>query len=157
MTQPQWTFAQIANFFQSYLQILAVELGMIASDMKNKHLALPSDFIDLTPENIIVKDNKEFYILEKKWSYLEEFDLGFLMFRSLESMFRLVSKWGRPFGIESMTRKMLIQNIFEQSGIDLTHETLDFYLQKEIRIQLEKYGETNSKLKSDFLDETILF
>lgn len=142
---PGWTAKQIAQFLFSYLQILLSETSNPVTSRSDLDLSLnvPGHFLDTVPQNIILSASGH-AIIDQEWSIKNDISLGYLTFRSLTTLIRMVSSFAVPSDMRWLNQGQLFCEVFAHLGFDFTEALFEEYASQEAEFMTFASGAVNT-------------
>ncbi|WP_115702354.1 class I SAM-dependent methyltransferase, partial [Legionella sainthelensi] len=131
-----WSIEELGLFFKKYLSIVA---SLISKNNPINEIGidtlLPGNSIDLTPINIIIRQNGEPYAIDQEWGWNNSFSVGFIIFRSLLWLNNIISCYGKPDGTVPDTLLGLFLALYKEMGFEISEEKIQSYYELEALFQ----------------------
>jgi 2-polyprenyl-3-methyl-5-hydroxy-6-metoxy-1,4-benzoquinol methylase len=141
---PGWTVKKLAQLLGRYMGIIGGLAGSSGETLTLDTL-LPGSFLDAVPQNLILTgDGHE--LIDQEWSSVESLSFGYLLFRSLTTLIRMVSSFAVPEDVRWLNQGQLFQETFAHLGYDLTRLTFEKYAKKEADFMSFVTGVENSPM-----------
>jgi 2-polyprenyl-3-methyl-5-hydroxy-6-metoxy-1,4-benzoquinol methylase len=142
VTKDGWTFDQVGDFCQRYLNILdsVSSAEGFAVDVKSACAILPGQYLDFMPQNIIVDAAGGEHVIDREWQLNSPLELGHLLFRSFIFMCDSVHRFGRPADEKKYTVFEFLGEVCEVVGLELSQHDMDRYSKLESKIQSNVSG-----------------
>jgi SAM-dependent methyltransferase/uncharacterized coiled-coil protein SlyX len=148
VTRDGWTIDEVSDFMKSYvgmIERMASEQG-IHTGFLSPDTVFPGTFFDAIPQNIIVRADGTYSIIDKEWKALFFIEPGYLLFRALFVSISSVVGFGRRGGETiAMTRGAFCKTVFAALGMMKTDEDFTRYMTVERRIQEQVGGPLKSQ------------
>ncbi len=138
ISRPNWSISEIEFFLKRYIRAIysIANLRKIDLDEDPCKARLPGYFIDLLPQNIIIKHNNEFEYFDIEWESSNTITLDFLLFRGLFVSLSNISKCATPSDQKLAEWKIFIQKAIKIScGLDISDEQYLLFLLKELEFR----------------------
>ena len=150
ISRPGWSISEVGFFLRRYICAIrsAAKLGNIEIDEKSCQISLPGYFIDLLPQNIIIKNNGEFEHFDLEWESADTVSLDFLLFRGLLVAIGNTSQCAIPNDERLAEWKFFIQQAIGACGLHISDEKYSSYLLKELELRRFVTGILIDKLGS---------
>lgn len=144
---PSWTAKQIGQFLFDYLQVLLSETGNRVLNRSDLDLAqkVPGRFLDTVPQNIILSESGH-AIIDQEWSIKNDISLGYLTFRSLTTLIRMVSSFAVPSDMRWLNQGKLFFEVFAHLGFDFTEALFEEYACQEAEFMTFASGVVNTPI-----------
>ena len=144
---PGCTAKQIAKFLFNYLQVLLSETGNLVSNRSDLDLTqkVPGRFLDTVPQNIILAGSGH-AIIDQEWSINNDISLGYLTFRSLTTLIRMVSSIAVPSDMRWLNQGQLFCEVFAHLGGDFTEVLFEEYACQEAEFMTFASGVVNTPI-----------
>lgn len=144
---PGWTGKQIADFLFNYLSIVLQAAGLESArselDLNRK---VSGQFLDAVPQNIIC--SKGFNaIIDQEWSVDREVSLGYITYRSLITLVRMISSFAVPSDMRLLNQGQLFCVVFAHLGVDFGESLFEEYALQESEFMGFVSGEVKSPLE----------
>ena len=152
-----WTFEQVGRCILRYLSIVEAFAKSIdmSADVTSPYAKLPGDFFDVIPQNIIIRDDGNAFLIDKEWQLSSPVEVGHLIFRSLVSLINSIAKFKPHTSKLNMTRYEFIDNTLSAVGLSLKEADYSRYVALEADIQHRVTGRSAESFlnwgKSHFL------
>lgn len=142
VTKDGWTFEQVGQFVNRYLSILAVvaKTDGFAVDAASPTPALPGQYIDCMPQNIMVDIQGNHTFIDKEWQLTEPVEINHLVFRSLLFLCDAITRFGHPATGGSLTIFQFIEKACVAAGLKVQHGDFDRFEALESKLQLAVSG-----------------
>ncbi len=127
----EWSFAEIQTWASSYLSILKA-----FSFEQNGRTLLKGGYVDLSPFNIIKRDDGTVYVFDQEWEYKEDLPLFYILYRGLLHSLLRLGKIDQPKGREFESIEKIVIALVREL-IEFDDENLSFCREKEIEFLSE--------------------
>lgn len=148
-----WTVQSFTPFLQKYLARLK---EFVAPENPNYtfddiHHALPSNFIDAVPQNIILEKENRAQLIDLEWSVTDKLELGQVLVRAL----LILIQNAIPFHPSPtlITKREFIVEALKSIGFNIELESFEGYVASEKRFQEKVTGRPSESFLE--LDNTI--
>lgn len=122
VTADGWSTADITEFFQNYRSIiLQLSKDVSLSDVKDSaegDFALPGEFLDIIPQNIIVPPSGQAVAIDVEWRADEPLQFSQLVFRALVALSGVTSFYGKPASERMPTWDEILRTLFSELKLD---------------------------------------
>ena len=145
VTKDGWTFEQVGQFVNHYLQILnavAKADGFIV-DTAAITTVLPGQYIDCMPQNIMTDGQGKHTFIDKEWQLISPVEINHLVFRSLLFLCDAITRFGRPVTGDNLTVFQFIEKAYMAAGLNVQHGDVDRFEALESKLQLAVSGLDN--------------
>lgn len=144
---PGWTAKQIARFLSTYLNIVQQSAGLESEGSElDLLLKVSGKLLDTVPQNIILSDGAP-AIIDQEWSVKGDISLGYLAYRSLTTLVRMISSFAVPADMRLLNQGQLFCVVFAHLGVDFTESIFEEYSLQEARFMTFVSGEKNEAIK----------
>ncbi len=133
LTMDGWTFDQVAQLIQRYLAIVSTFSGI--AELVSPYTELDGEFFDAIPQNILVRQDGGYALIDKEWQTSKPIEVGHLLFRALLLLHDSISQFGGPATGKNLTRYEFVDGVFDAAGLKLKEEDFDRYIALEAEIQ----------------------
>jgi SAM-dependent methyltransferase len=144
---PGWTAKQIAQFFSAYLKIVQASANVEPipqdPDLTRK---ISGHLLDMVPQNIILLETGH-AVIDQEWSVSNDISLGYLIFRSLTTLVRMVSSFAVPADMRVLNQGQLFCVVFAHLGVDFTESLFEEYSRQESEFMTFVSGEKCSSVQ----------
>ncbi|MDG4596949.1 MAG: glycosyltransferase [Candidatus Contendobacter sp.] len=132
-----WSISEVGFFLKRYIRAIrsVASLRSIDLDKESSKANLPGYFIDLLPQNIIVKHNGGFEHFDLEWESADTITLDFLLFRGLFVALGNTSQCAIPNDGRLIEWKTFIQKAVKTCGLDISDEQYSVHLLKELELR----------------------
>ena len=139
MTRPEWTLDQIKQWFQVWLETFcsAARLKGITNLMYEK---ISGSYVDMTPRNLIVDKNGVGKFFDQEWEYVEEIQVGYVVFRALMTSIGEMNHVSHPLERANSQALPLIMKIAESVGFSFSVQQIRDYMAFERIFQKSVVG-----------------
>lgn len=143
---PGWTAKQIARFLSDYLNIVLQsahrEAGCPELDLD---CWVSGRLLDTVPQNIISSGGGH-AIIDQEWSVKNDISLGYLTYRSLTTLVRMISSFAVPSDMRLLNQGQLFCVVFAHLGVDFTESLFEEYSLQESEFMTFVSGEKNEAI-----------
>ncbi len=142
VTKDGWTFEQVGQFLNRYLAVLiaVAKTDGFNVDLATTGAAVPGQYIDCMPQNIMVDAQGKHSFIDKEWQLTSSVEVNHLVFRSLVFLCDAITRFGRPATGESLTVYQFIGKAFKAVGLSVQKADFDRFQALEENIQLAVSG-----------------
>ena len=142
VTKDGWTFEQVGQFVGRYLLILTsiAKADGFTVDFASAGIAIPGQYIDCMPQNIMVDSQGKHTFIDKEWQLTSSVEVNYLVFRSLVFLCDAITRFGRPTTGESLTVFQFIEKAFAAAGLIAQPIDSDRFEALEATLQLAVSG-----------------
>ena len=142
VTKDGWTFEQVGQFVSRYVSILntVVKTDGFTGEQTSAGAAMPGQYIDCMPQNIMVDVQGKYTFIDKEWQLTSPVEVNHLVFRSLVFLCDAITRFGRPATGESLTVFQFIGKTFKAVGLSVQKADFDRFQALEENIQLAVSG-----------------
>ena len=142
VTKDGWTFEQVGQFVNRYLSILAAvaKTDGFVVDAASPTPALPGQYIDCMPQNIMADIQGNHMFIDKEWQLTEPVEINHLVFRSLLFLCDAITRFGHPVTGENLTIFQFIEKACVAAGLKVQHGDFDHFEALESKLQLAVSG-----------------
>jgi hypothetical protein len=135
LMRPEWTHQDLARALSPYLGYLMKLVGQDRRACFDSNLKLPGDAFDAIPQNLIIDFNGEIRSIDQEWVFSRPIELGFLLFRCMQSFIFGVHRFGNCKDGQVATPLHLVQAAFQSLGIEVASDDLKVWIRMECEIQ----------------------
>lgn len=131
-----WHINSVGNLLLSYIDIIynAANMAPFSKNPNSAHTLIPRHLLDLIPQNIIVNKNT-YTIIDQEWTYQDDIELGYLVFRGLLNVLHKMTVVAKPRDITWLKLGNFFKEALTQAGLTVTHTDLEKYFQLEAHFQ----------------------
>lgn len=128
---PGWTVKSLAERLSEYLRIVLSHVEPSASNsIIDLSKTVPGYAVDLIPQNILVGDGR-FVAIDLEWIFEGEIPLGYLLFRSLITLLRMISSLAVPRELRWLQQGRLFEEIYAHLGADFCQDSYEAFAERE--------------------------
>lgn len=157
VTMDGWTLEKVGKFINNYICLLEkslIEDGCLVS-LSSSKVRLPGKYFDYLPHNIIIKKNGTHVVIDKEWSFCEDLELGYLLFRCLLVMMCVITKFGENSVRRKFSRLEFIQSALAEVGFVLPEEEIYRFVQVESMVQAQVSGRGDCEFLRYWMSEQL--
>lgn len=142
VTREGWSIKELCGYLRKYLDIVANITGVQWQIGETSEITteFPGSAFDCILQNIIIDNDGVACFIDREWESNEPVQIGFLVFRSLVTLFQHVTKFGQPTDEFEKTYAGLIHAIMSGLGWLFHKEVITTYTNLEVAIQAEVSG-----------------
>jgi 2-polyprenyl-3-methyl-5-hydroxy-6-metoxy-1,4-benzoquinol methylase len=142
VTKDGWTFEQVGQFVNRYVSILntVANTDGFTVEQASTGAALPGQYIDCMPQNIIIDTQSKHTFIDKEWQLTSLVEVNYLVFRSLVFLCDAITRFGCPATGESLTVFQFINKTLNAAGLSIQQKDFDRFQALEENIQLAVSG-----------------
>jgi len=136
VTRDGWRMEELGAFLRRYLDIVlsAITSAGWSGTFASVATPLPGTCFDLVPQNIIIKADGNWQVIDQEWVLKEEMPLGWLLFRVLLLLVTSITRFGRPADEFDTTRQGFFIAAYQAAGFRVAPEQLVEFADLEGRI-----------------------
>ena len=136
VTRDGWTFDEVAEFVQRYLQIIqdTTQSHDTQFDFTSLHTNLPGKLFDMTPHNIIIKQDGQPSIIDQEWVLDQPIELGYLLLRSFMTLMGFITIFGLHESGVNMNYRQLIDSTLSVIALDIQEKDYARYITLETEV-----------------------
>ncbi len=146
MTSPDWTFAQVQEWFQVWFDAFKEATGIVGTG-NLQFGKISGTYIDLVPRNLIVAQDGACTFFDQEWEYDEAVEVGYVILRALTTSIMTLRSFSTPFEQAYRQPLTLILKLSESVGFAVSNQYVKDFLGWERTFQECVTGVTNSKSK----------
>jgi lipopolysaccharide biosynthesis protein/SAM-dependent methyltransferase len=142
VTRDGWTIAEVASFVAFFVELIdKFHVLRVGTQIERRaEFRLPGEVFDCIPQNIIIRKSEPAAVIDEEWEAREGVELGYLILRALVDLPLSVTRFGRNSECAEMTRGSFISSVFEASGLSISNEKIQEYMEIEKRVQRQVSG-----------------
>jgi GT2 family glycosyltransferase/SAM-dependent methyltransferase len=132
-----WSFEDVGSFVRRYVSLLEnlIARDGLAQRLSSPDVAIPGQFIDAVPPNVILDARGEAALIDREWVATKPVELGHLLMRALLLFLDSVSRISPSRKHASFTRGQFVNLALAAAGLDVSKEDYARYLQRERLLQ----------------------
>ena len=137
VTTDGWRVEQVAAFLRRYLavlQTLAREQGLEV-DVSSARALVAGTLFDASFRNIIIHPDGKPALIDQEWIHPGPMELGFLLFRTIQSNLMMISRWGTHGYGSQFTPAAFFVAVLDAAGLPVTTDDLRRYSAAEAELQ----------------------
>ena len=108
-----------SDFVRRYLSIVCLLASRNGTSFhaETAGTLLPGECIDLIPQNIIIKNDASWEVIDQEWACIGDIPVGWLLFRAFISLLNTLSKFGSTTASFQNTRMGFIRALTMQLAL----------------------------------------
>lgn len=132
INRPGWRFADLsqwANVWIDALGLIPLQAPESAiAELQHFPVLLPANYIDATPTNFIVSNNRRGDFFDLEWNFSTALPIEFVVFRGLFLTLHRVTSCARPASDVPVKLYDLTMDVMQQYGMTISPDDLDLFL-----------------------------
>lgn len=139
VTRDGWRIEQVGAFLRRYLHILGSVLPFrdTVREINSAHTALPGEFFDCLPQNILIRGDGLWQVIDKEWTLNDDIPAGRMVFRALLALMAVVTRFGETASDFVATPLGFIDAAFKSIGFSVTESEIESYANVEMAVHSE--------------------
>ena len=139
VTRDGWRIEEVATFLKRYLHILlSMDVSReIPLPLDSADIPIPGELFDALPQNIIVRHDGEWQVIDKEWTLNDDIPAGWMIFRSLHLLIHSVTRFGTTSSDFMNTPLGFFLAAFKATGFAITEDEIERYAKLEMELQIE--------------------
>jgi 2-polyprenyl-3-methyl-5-hydroxy-6-metoxy-1,4-benzoquinol methylase len=139
VTSPGWTFDEIKNWFEPWLNAFCKHANILnSSNLVNIKVA--GDLFDAIPRNLVMDRKGNPIFIDQEWSYAEELEVSYIIFRALLISFSSLRYVAEPYDISNLNVLDLIKELMNSKNLNLNEIQLAKFAHHELTLALLSKG-----------------
>lgn len=127
---PSWTTKGLARLLADYISVVVSYAGLPTSGPHDLSTPLPGSLLDLVPQNILENEDKT-QVIDLEWEYAEDISLGYLVFRAITTLLRMVSSLAVPCELRWLQQGRLFEDLYAHLGADFGQADYERFAEME--------------------------
>jgi len=145
ITKPGWCFLDVKNWFDSWFEAFC-KLACINDNSDLNELKVNGGLFDAIPRNLIRDENYNFVFIDQEWTYAEDLDFSYIIFRSLLNSFTSLRYVATPTDTSVLSVLSFIKRLMASKNISLSDYELNEHLKQELKLSILSKGFSSSSL-----------
>ncbi|MGQ3889918.1 rhamnan synthesis F family protein [Legionella sp. CNM-1927-20] len=156
ISKDNWTFKDVGSFLKYYLNfVYSLSTCSKPQVINSINTLLNGDCFNLIPQNIVIDSNGKAHAINKEWIWKNKIPVGYLLFRSLLSLVKSISKFGQVKGSTNCTKLEFFIKAYRAADFNVKESDLSQYSEWEVKA-LNEIEEANYTIHDVWAPDAVL-